>query len=172
MKPGAGQGSPLPVAPGVCRCSVTSPMMGDTPSGVVAWRTCPSGVASFGRVTHAPADPRALYRAIRRSLLHRLGRRPGAPKWVPGWSRGGGEEGRAAVRQLLDKVVDVPVFVVVSDSVEVPQLQFVGAVQFFDKVADVPVAAAHSSLLGMIVVRQYHRSRRLSCWVSSCSSGS
>ena len=47
-----------------------------------------------------------------------------------------------------------------------------GAVQFFDKVADVPVAAAHSSLLGMIVVCQCHRSRRFSCWVSSCSSGS
>ena len=70
------------------------------------------------------------------------------------------------MRQLLDKVVDVPVFVVVSDTVEVPQLQFVGAVQFFDKVADVPVAAAHSSLLGMIVVCQCHRSRRFSCWVS------
>ena len=35
-KPGAGQGSPLRVAPGVCRCSATSPMMGDAPSGVVA----------------------------------------------------------------------------------------------------------------------------------------
>ena len=44
----------------------------------------------FGRVTHAPADPRALYRAIRRLLLHRLGRRPGAPKWVPGWCGGQG----------------------------------------------------------------------------------
>ena len=50
--------------PGVCRCSVTSPMMGDTHSGVVARRTSPSGVASFGRVTHAPADPRALYKAM------------------------------------------------------------------------------------------------------------
>ena len=29
---------------GVCRGSVTSPMMGDTPSGVVARRTCPSRV--------------------------------------------------------------------------------------------------------------------------------
>ena len=37
-----------------------------------------------------------------------------------------GGAGRAAVRQLLDKVVGVPVFVVVSDTVEVPQLQFVG----------------------------------------------
>ena len=33
------------------------PMMGDTPSGVVAVRMWPSRVASFGRVTHAPADP-------------------------------------------------------------------------------------------------------------------
>ena len=44
---------------------------------------------------------------------------------------------------------------VVSDTVEVPQLQFVGAVQFFDKV---PVAAAHSWLQGLIVVCQRHRS--------------
>ena len=34
-KPGAGQGSPLRVAPGVCRGSVPGPMMGDTPSGVL-----------------------------------------------------------------------------------------------------------------------------------------
>ena len=52
------------------------------------------------------------------------------------------------MRQLLDKVVDVPVFVVVSVTVEILQLQFVGAVQFFEKVADVSVAAAHSSLWG------------------------
>ena len=62
MKLGASQG--------FCRCSLTSPMMGDAPSGVVAQRSCPSGVASFGRVTHAPADPRALHSATRRSLLH------------------------------------------------------------------------------------------------------
>ena len=29
------------------------------------------------------------------------------------------------MRQILDKVVDVPVFVVALDTVEVPQLQFV-----------------------------------------------
>ena len=68
-------GSPLRTAPVVCRCSVSSPMMGDTPSGVVARRTCPSGVASFGRVTHAPADPRALPRAMMRSTYIRLGLR-------------------------------------------------------------------------------------------------
>ena len=62
------------MAPGVCRCSVTSPI-GDTPSGVVARRTSPSGVASFGRVTHAPADPRALYRAMMWSTYIRLGLR-------------------------------------------------------------------------------------------------
>ena len=72
------------------------------------------------------------------------------------------------MRQLLDKVVDVPVFVVVSDSVEVPQLQFVGAVQFFDKVADVPVVAAHSSLLGMIVVCQCHRSWDIIKVIAGC----
>ena len=33
--------------------------MGDTPSGAVARRTCPSGVASFGRVTHAPRGPQS-----------------------------------------------------------------------------------------------------------------
>ena len=47
-----------------CRCSETSPVMGSTPYGVAARRTCPSSVTSFGRVTHAPADLRALYRAI------------------------------------------------------------------------------------------------------------
>ena len=55
-------------------------MMGDTPEGVVARRTCPSGVASFGRVIHAPADPRALYEAMRRSLLHQSRAVPGSPK--------------------------------------------------------------------------------------------
>ena len=34
-----------------------SPIMGDTSLGVVARRTYPSGVASFGRVTRALADP-------------------------------------------------------------------------------------------------------------------
>ena len=68
------------VAPGVCRCSETSPMMGDAPSGVVAPRTCPSGVASFGRVTHAPADHRALCEAIRRSLLHQSRAAPREPQ--------------------------------------------------------------------------------------------
>ena len=44
--------------PGVCSCSETSPMMGGTPYGVAARRTCPSSVTSFGRVTHAPAYSR------------------------------------------------------------------------------------------------------------------
>ena len=42
--------------PRVCRCSATSPMMGDTPSRLVARRTCPSGVASFG--AERPTLPR------------------------------------------------------------------------------------------------------------------
>ena len=53
------------------------PMMGDTPSGVVARRMWPSSVASLGRVTHAPADS-TLYRAIMRGqLLHPSGAAPG-----------------------------------------------------------------------------------------------
>ena len=101
MKPGAGQGSPLRVAPGVCRGSVPGPMMGDTPSGVVARRMWPSRVASFGRVTHAPADPRALYRASDEHYYICLGRRPGAPKWVPGWCNGGEGVARRAVKNEL-----------------------------------------------------------------------
>ena len=46
---------------------------------------CPEGVAvacrpPSGELTHAPADPRALYRAIRRTLLHQPGAAPGSPK--------------------------------------------------------------------------------------------
>ena len=53
------------------------PMMGDTPSGVVARRMWPSSVASLGRVTHAPADS-TLYRAMMRGqLLHPSGAAPG-----------------------------------------------------------------------------------------------
>ena len=55
---------------GVCRGSVSGPMMGDLR---VALKTCPSGVASFGRVTHAPADS-TLYRAmLRGQQLHPWG---------------------------------------------------------------------------------------------------
>ena len=78
-------------------------MMGDTPSGVVARRIQPSGVASFGRVTHAAADPRALCEEIRRSLLHQSRAAPGSPKvgsgmvWVVGgW--GGGSSSRSSPR--------------------------------------------------------------------------
>ena len=96
--------------------------MGDTPSGVVAWRTCPSGVASFGRVTHAPADPRALYRAILRSLLHLSGAAPGSPKVG---SRmvlvvGGAAVGPRFVEQIIDHDG-----VTVLKTVEVPQCRFV-----------------------------------------------
>ena len=66
------------------------------------------GVASLReRPTHGPTGTRV--RTERGSRM------------VLGW----GGAGRAAVRQLLDKVVDVPVFVVVLGTVEVPQLQFV-----------------------------------------------
>ena len=83
-KPRAGQGSPLRVTPGVCRCSETSPMMGDTPSGVVARRTCPSGVASFGSREH-PRTPEPCTERYDGQHHIRLGRRPGAPMWAPGW---------------------------------------------------------------------------------------
>ena len=45
-----------------------------------------------GELTHAPADPRALYRASDEHYYISLGRRPGAPKWVPGWCGWRGEE--------------------------------------------------------------------------------
>ena len=83
----------LGVSQGVCRSSVTSPMMGSTPYGLVGRRTCP-----LGRATHAPADPRALSRVIRRSFLHLSRAAPGSPKvgsrMVPG-------EGGAVGRRRL-----------------------------------------------------------------------
>ena len=86
MKLGAGQG--------FCRGSVTSPMMGSTPCGVAARRTCPSSVASLrGRATHAPADLRALLRATRRSLLHLSGATPGSRKVGSRMVQGGGRDG-------------------------------------------------------------------------------
>ena len=71
--------------PGVCKGSATSPMMGDTSPGVVARRTCPSGVASFGRVTHAPADLRARSERYCGELTFLCGAAPRNPKvgsWV------------------------------------------------------------------------------------------
>ena len=85
------------------RGSVPGPMMGDTPSGVVARRMWPSRVASFGRVTHAPADPRALYGASDEHYYISLGRRPGAPKWVPGWCGWRGEEAAVAVARVWSR---------------------------------------------------------------------
>ena len=112
--------------PGVCRGSVSGTMMGDLR---VALRTRPSGVASFGRVTHAPADS-TLYRMILRGQIYispgrRLGsmelgvsaivprtflrrRRGGGiffskkKRWAGAWAGAGSAGGR-----LL--VVDVPV---------------------------------------------------------------
>ena len=87
----------LGVSHGVCRGSETSPMMGSTPYGVAARRTCPSSVASLrGRATHAPANSRV--RTVRYDGLYYicLGQRPGSPKvgsrmvlaggWGGGWS--------------------------------------------------------------------------------------
>ena len=57
VKPGAGRGSPLRVAPGDCEGSESNPMMGDTSSGSVARRVRPWRVASLGRVAPALAVP-------------------------------------------------------------------------------------------------------------------
>ena len=55
--------------PGCLQGQRVGPMMGDTPYEVVARRACPSGVASLGRVTHAPADPTVRYDVIVTSVL-------------------------------------------------------------------------------------------------------
>ena len=106
MKPGAGQGSPLRVAPGVCRCSVPGPMMGDTSSGVVARRMWPSSVASFGSVTHAPADPRVLYRdtAVNITSVKGGAREPqsGFPDGARGEEGGGAGQDERAREQPRD----------------------------------------------------------------------
>ena len=122
-------------------------MMGDTPSGVVARRIQPSGVASFGRVTHAPADPRVLCEAIRRSLLHQSRAAPGSPKVGSRMVRGGGGGGlrRAVLGQgcrrvrgcphgsssrssprtrFVEQIIDKDGLTVLK-TVEVPQLQFI-----------------------------------------------
>ena len=81
-----------------------SPMMGDTPCGVVALRTCPSSVASLrGKGDPRPRGLASPYRAIRRSLLHLSRAAPRSPKvgsrMVLGW--GGAERavGAAALGQ-------------------------------------------------------------------------
>ena len=84
----------------VCRGSEFSPMMGDTPYGLVARRTGPSRVDTLrGRATHAPADVRALYSDTGQHYI-RLGRRPGATLGLPDDARG---RGRLAGRAVLDK---------------------------------------------------------------------
>ena len=72
------------------------------PGGLV-----PSGVASFGRVTHAPADPRALCEATRRSLLHQSRAAPGSPKVGSRMVRGVGVAAGGVV-QFLDKLSTGP----------------------------------------------------------------
>ena len=99
--------------PGVCRGSAMRPMMGDTPSGVVARRTCPSGVASFKRVTHAPADPRALHREMVRLTLH-SSRSPRVGSWMVragaaggGWRRGPrGLLPRRVLQRFVEQSID------------------------------------------------------------------
>ena len=75
--------------------------MGDTPSGVVARRMWPSSVASFGRVTHAPADPRALSRASDEHYYISLG---GAREPQSGFPDGAGRGGRLAGRALVNNL--------------------------------------------------------------------
>ena len=148
-----------------------SPMVGDGPCGVVARRTCPSGVASFGRVTHAPANPRALYKAIRRSPLHQSRAAPRSPK-VGSWMLGRAGERRVASCSSWTRSLTCPLsccsstggrcpccagarrcrrcgscgFVimqrhVVSPTVEVPQIQFIAPTE------DIPVASRSSTSL-------------------------
>ena len=88
----------------VCRGGEFSPMMGDTPYGVVAGRTGPSRVATLrGRATHAPADFRGLLRAIRRSSYHPSRAAPGSPKVGSRMVLGKGERERLAGGFILDK---------------------------------------------------------------------
>ena len=79
--------------PGVSKGSATGPMMGDTPSGVVARRTLsvvrrpPSG-----ELTRAPTGTRACAERYDEHCYIRPGRGPVAPKWVldgVGGRRGG-----------------------------------------------------------------------------------
>ena len=94
--------------PGVCRCSETSPMMGSTPYGVAARRTCPSSVTSFGRVTHAPADPRARCRAIDGLITSVWGGAGEPQSGFPDGARGRGRGGAGGVLvQLFDLYVPV-----------------------------------------------------------------
>ena len=82
-------------------------MMGDTPTGVVARRNCPSRV---GHLPHAPADPRALYRRYCGQQLHVSWAAPGSPKVGSRMVRVGclfqGGLGRG---WRVPSVVDVPV---------------------------------------------------------------
>ena len=111
------------------------PMMGDTPSGVVARRMWPSHVASFGRVTHAPADPRALYRPSDEHYYICLGRRPEPQSGFPD---GAGREG--AVGEAGGGV-DVSVIMLAFqqsksyEKLEVPQIQLIVGV------LDIPVVS-------------------------------
>ena len=84
--------------PGRLQGQRVSPMMGDTPCGVVGWRTRPSSVASLrGRATHARGLP-SPYRAIRRSLLHLSTAVPESPKVGSRMVRAGGG-GRRRLRR-------------------------------------------------------------------------
>ena len=126
----------LGVSQSVFRGSETSPMMGSTPNGVAARRTCPSSVASFrGRATHAPAD----FRTGRYDGHYYicLGRRPGAPKWFPdGAGGGGGGAGRAEIPGAalrFGRPCDHAATSSSSSYDDVPQIQF------NERVVDFPV---------------------------------
>ena len=79
------------------------------PGGRVRLESPPSG-----EVTHAPADPRALYSDTGQHYI-RPRRRPRAPKWVPG--QGVGAAGGGWRRGLQGGRV-------LAQSVEIPQVQF------------------------------------------------
>ena len=90
---------------------------------------CPSGV-SFGRVTHAPADPRALCDACDTVLYISLEAREPQSGFLDGAGLGRG--GAGGVVQFLDTVVDELVVWVF----------FVVAVQLLDKAADMPALSS------------------------------
>ena len=125
----------------------SGPMMGDSPYGVVARRTRPSSVASFGRVTHAPRGLHFVQGILRGQFYISLGRRLGSigvgsirhrpqnflRRWVGGWVGGGAElfkEGWGGGCGWCDKLQQSVVYV----NVEVPQIQFIDRVVDFSVV--------------------------------------
>ena len=77
------------------------PMMGDTPSGVVALRMWPSGVGHLRVSDPRPRGPQSPVQSERRTLLHLSGVVPGSPKVGSRMVQGGGGVGWGAVKNEL-----------------------------------------------------------------------